>query len=89
MHEIKWQKYLYFNQYVIHKYYIQHHLNYDVEKKWKNREAVCNNHHLLLYDMKRLNHEREFLDLFKLIPQFVKFNMLQNKKECLSSIIRI
>ena len=57
-------------------------------KKWKNRDAVCNNYNLLLYDMKRLNHEREFLDLFKLIPQFVKFNMLQDKKECLSSIIR-
>ena len=57
-------------------------------KKWKNRDAVCNNYNLLLYDTKRLNHEREFLDLFKLIPQFVKFNMLQDKKECLSSIIR-
>ena len=57
-------------------------------KKWKNRDAVCNNYNLLLYDMKRLNHEREFLDLLKLIPQFVKFNMLQDKKECLSSIIR-
>ena len=89
MHEIKWQKYLYFNQYVIHKYYITSFKLRCRKKKWKNRDAVCNNHHLLLYDMKRLNHEREFLDLFKLIPQFVKFNMLQNKKECLSSIIRI
>ena len=81
MHEIKWQKYLYFNQYLL-----QRHLHHS--KKWKNRDAVCNNYNLLLYDTKRLNHEREFLDLFKLIPQFVKFNMLQDKKECLSSIIR-
>ena len=29
-------------------------------KKWKNRDAVCNNYNLLLYDTKRLNHEREF-----------------------------
>ena len=58
-------------------------------KKWKNRDAVCNNYNLLLYDTKRLNHEREFYSLFKLIPpQFVKFKLLQNKKECLSSIIR-
>ena len=29
-------------------------------KKWKNRDAVCNNYNLLLYDTKRLHHEREF-----------------------------
>ena len=28
--------------------------------KWKNRDAVFNYYHLLLYDMKRLNYEREF-----------------------------